>query len=540
MFLKRLSLLSLFIAAFSFAQETPAVAEPAEVAKTAETPVVPKAAEPVEEAKPAPEATAINEVDEKSSTVSVFVKNPAEIKALQEDLMNLQVMAGGSNPEIEALMKKANRIAEMNNRCASISLTETLDETCGRFYEVELPAFENEFMEITGEVRLGSMRMATTLEERTRQLASCSEALTSIVIGREQMLRLRGNVYLEPINFKGDFDAEYKFTLSYDKARLDQQQRLADLWIEKCGPIVLRQSGEEFAPMFIATLKVKNDSLKRAGSNVKFMMNKKGLSLRVDMRRPMQGAYYMNGIRMFESTLDANADHSLLQFKIKDKKAALNTPKNMELKTFSGRQVFKKLNQTEMIGRWVWDSEKLPEQVAAVNSTDESETMTKEDSLAYKQGQVELEQAMAAKQDSIAAAEKLREQLDAQAKADEAAAAAIQNENSNGKSTFLRWLPVAISGAVAVGGGVMAFWYDKKAKDAVQEYKDGIWENWSRDNDNFHNSMIYGTSWTKKDSYSKKYYDDHKKQVERHQTLRNVGIGLSAAGLAGVGFFIFF
>ncbi|MCQ2096466.1 MAG: procyclic acidic repetitive family protein [Fibrobacter sp.] len=576
---KRLSLLSLFFAAFTFAQtpeptqgpeptQVPATSQEVEPAKAPEPIQVPapsqeapaletaKAAEPAKAPEPSRETpvietakapTSLNEPGDKSSTVSVFVKNPAEIKALQEDLRNLQVMAGGSNPEIEALMKRANRIAEMNDRCASISLNDLLDSTCGRFYEVELPAFENEFMELTGEIRLGSMRMATTLEERTRQLASCSEALTSIVMGREQMLRLHGNVFLEPINFAGDFDAEYRFSLTYDQTRLDQQKRLADLWIEKCGSIVLRQSGEEFAPMFVATLKMKNDSLKKAGSNVKFMMSKKGLSLRVDMRRPMHGAYYMNGIRMFENTLDASTDNSLLHFQIKEKKASLNTPKNMELKSFKGRQVFKKLKQAEMIGRWVWDSEKLPEQVAVANTTDESETMTKEDSLAYKQGQAELEQAMADKQDSIAAAEKLRKQLEEQAMADEAAAAAAaEASSSSGKSTFLRWLPVAISGALAIGGGVMAFWYDKKAKDVVQEYKDGIGFHLSMDQHWVNNGYSWvdkgysGNPFTKKESSSKEYYEDRKKLVERHQTLRNVGIGLGAAGLVGVGFFIVF
>ena len=331
MLLKKLSIMAACLVSFAVAQEPAPAAEsvtPAPAAAQTSSFQEAEAPEPTKAVEPSTESN--------GTTISVFTKSPEEMRALKEELKNLQTMAGDSNPEVAALLKKANRIAEMNDRCASISLNDLLDTTCARFYEVELPMFETEYMELTGEVRLGSMRMATTLEERTRQLASCSEALTSIVISRDQLLRLRGNVYLEPINFEGDFDAEYRFSLSYDSARVSQQQRLANLWIEKCGPIVLRQSGEEFAPMFIATLTVKNDSLNKAGSNVKFMMNKKKLSLRVDMRRPVSGAYYLNGVRLFEKTIDADSKQSNLFFDIKNKTAELIQPKDAELEKFKG------------------------------------------------------------------------------------------------------------------------------------------------------------------------------------------------------------
>ena len=139
-----------------------------------------------------------------SATISVFIKSSEDIRALRDDLKTLQTMAGGSNAGVDSLLKRANYIAEMNDRCASVSINEVLDTTCGHFYEVELPAFENKYMELTGEIRLGSMHMATNLQERIHQLASCTDALTSIIVSRDQLLRLQGNMYLEPINFEGD------------------------------------------------------------------------------------------------------------------------------------------------------------------------------------------------------------------------------------------------------------------------------------------------------------------------------------------------
>ena len=427
--------------------------------------------------------------DGQGTTVSVFVKSPEEIRALREELQNLQTMAGDSNPEVAALLKRANRIAEMNDRCASISLNDLLDTTCAQFYEVELPAFENEYMELTGEVRLGAMRMATTFDERIRQLASCSEALTSIVKSREQLLRLRGNVYLEPINYEGDFDAEYDFALMYDSARVSQQQRLANLWIQKCGPIVLRQSGREFAPMFIATLKMKNDSLKKAGSNVKLMVNKKSLSLRVNMRRPVSGAYYLNGLRLFENTIEADKNNSSLFFDIKNKKAELVQPKDGIVQSFNGKQVFKKLKKMEMVGRWVWDDEKLPDEVAQANSQEESDVMTAEDSLAYKQGMADLERALANDDEKQTAAN---------------SAANSAKGNKSGKE--IRWIPLAISAAAVISGTVMAVAFNSKAKTEREV-----------------------------EPVNPTEYSDQHKKIESAQRLRNVGFGLAIVGAIGVG-----
>ena len=239
---------------------------------------------------------------------------------------------------------------------------------------------------------------------------------------------------------------------------------------------------------------VKNDSLKKAGSNVKFMMNQKTLSLRVDMRRPVNGAYYLNGIRLFEKTIDADKKYSNLFFDIKNKKADLIQPKDAVIQTFNGKQVFKKLKKMEMVGRWAWDSEKLPDEVAQPNSQDESEQMTAADSLAYKEGLAELERALA------------EDEAAKQAAANSAAKAAKGDAPADSEKSGIHWIPLAISGAVAIGGGVMAVLFNNKAKterDVVPVNPDE--------------------------------YDDQHKKIENAQLLRNVGIGLAALGVVGIG-----
>lgn len=478
----------LLAVAFVFAQQqAPSAFEFQETPQPASQPVAQPASQPV--AQPVAQKPVATD---SSATISVFVKKSEDIRALQDDLKNLQTVAGGSNASVDSLLKRANYIAEMNDRCSMVSINEVLDTTCGHFYEVELPAFENKYMELTGEIRLGSMHMATNLQERIHQLGSCTDALVSILVSRDQLLRLQGNVYLEPINFEGDFDAEYQFTLGYDQAKLNQQQRLANLWIEKCGPIILRQSGEEFAPVFIATLKAKNDSLKKSGSNLKLTVNKKILAIRIDMRRPVQGAYYLNGVSLFEKTLSADKNSSHLKFDIKNKKAILIQPTDANIETFKGRQTFTKLKRPEMIGRWVWNSEKLPDEVVQA-SPDESETMTAEDSLALRESADELE----------------RELQQEREKAQAAKAASDAAKAGDGESG-INWIPLTISAVALIGGSIMAFMYNKKAKE---------------EKDAFDSELAAGDDTG---------YHDHEQNAQDFQQNRTIGIGIAAAGLVGV------
>ena len=91
------------------------------------------------------------------------------------------------------------------------------------------------------------------------------------------------------------------------------------------------------------------------------------------------------------------------------------------------------------------------------------------------------------------------------AKQDQASDAA-SDAAQGGKGKKIHWVPIAISGGVAVVGGAMALVFNKKAKDAT-------------------------ATPPKNQQEFQKGHDDAKK----NQTLRNVSLGLMAAGLVGVG-----
>ena len=83
---------------------------------------------------------------------------------------------------------------------------------------------------------------------------------------------------------------------------------------------------------------------------------------------------------------------------------------------------------------------------------------------------------------------------------------AASDAAQGGKGKKIHWVPIAISGGVAVVGGAMALVFNKKAKDAT-------------------------ATPPKNQQEFQKGHDDAKK----NQTLRNVSLGLMAAGLVGVG-----
>jgi len=204
-----------------------------------------------------------------SQTLSVFVKDPAELQNLQKNLETIKAEMGADNPQLDDLLTRANRIAEMNDRCSMISINDVLDEECGRFYSIDLPEFEDQYMELTGEIRLNAVKTGNTLAERTEQIQLCANALSGILVPKDRLLRLDGNVDLEPLDLAGAFDATYDFTLFYDVNRTKQQQNLMERWVDKCGEVVVRKAHDEFAPLFVDRISAINDSLANNNGNIK-------------------------------------------------------------------------------------------------------------------------------------------------------------------------------------------------------------------------------------------------------------------------------
>lgn len=416
-------------------------------------------------------------------TVSIFVKDASEFQAIQADLQQLKAGIGSDNPELDSLISQANRIAKMNNRCGMVSINDVLDEECGHFYAVELPEFEARYMEITGELRLGVMTMANDLEQRTQQIDACTEALSRIVSSKEHLLKIEGGVDLEPLSHAGAFDASYNFKLRYDGRRMDQQKHFTELWLSKCGDIVLRKSGDEFAPLFVEAIGHMNDSLVHTKTNLKVELDTADLSFYLDLNRSVAGAYYLSGAELFSVTqIPTGKENAHLIVNMKNKSVVLPRGRDGEMATYKGRVEFEKASD-DLVGRWIWNR----------------------DSTAIK-AMPKMESKMVASQVESS------EMFVPEPYAEPAAGDKVDNGLPEAKkSDGPHWVLIGISAAALVGGTVVAIFYNNKAKDES----------------------------TKAPS-SQEEFDNRHNDIGTYQTFRTTGIGIAILGGIGLGLSIAF
>ena len=184
----RAALLALASTAMAFAQEPAAAVEPAPAAPAATAPAeaAPAAAPAAEQAAPvaeqpaapAAEQPAVAEQGGETKTASIFVQDPAIFHQRQADLEKLKGSLQNVNEGLDSLLADASHIAKMNDQCAAVSINDVMGDECWTFYQVELPAFEEKYMQVTGEVRLGHMETARGLEDRKLQINACVDMTT--------------------------------------------------------------------------------------------------------------------------------------------------------------------------------------------------------------------------------------------------------------------------------------------------------------------------------------------------------------------------
>ena len=416
-------------------------------------------------------------------TVSIFVKDASEFQAIQKDLLQLKAGIGSDNPELDSLISQANRIAKMNDRCGMVSINDVLDEECGRFYAVELPEFEARYMEVTGELRLGVMVMANDLEQRTQQIDACTDAFSRIIASKENLLKIEGGVDLEPLSHSGAFDASYNFKLIYDQRRMEQQKHFMELWLSKCGDIVLRKSGDEFAPLFVQALNHMNDSLLHTKTNLKVVLDSADLSFYLDLNRSIAGAYYLSGSELFNVTkIPTGKENAHLLVDMRNKSVILPRGTNGEMATYKGRVEFEKASD-DLVGRWIWNR----------------------DSTAIK-AMPKMESKMVASQ--VESAEMfLQEPMPESAPGDKVDNGLPEAKSSDGP----HWVLIGISAATLVAGTTVALLYNKKAKDE-----------------------------SKKMPSSQEEYDNRHGDIGNYQKVRTVGVGVAILGGIGLGLSIAF
>ena len=350
------ALVALASTAMAFAQEPAApAAEPAPAATVEPALAAAPAAE-----QPAPAAPAAESGDANAQTASIFVQDPAIFHQRQADLEKLKGSLQNVNEGLDSLLNDASRIAKMNDQCAAVSINDVMGDECWTFYQVELPAFEEKYMQVTGEVRLGHMETARGLEDRKLQINACVDALYSFAASKDQFLNLKGGVYLEPLA-KG-FEAHYDFTLQYEPNHRKHAFEIAQKWGETCREMVVRQDGEGFAPYFIERLEKLNAELAKDGSLAVYKVDTAAApTVYMDIAKPVRSAYYLNGVKLFHSRIAAGpVDESNVRIKFENGAAKVEgadvVVQHGKPQQFKGAVQFAEKAAT-MNGRWIWENQ---------------------------------------------------------------------------------------------------------------------------------------------------------------------------------------
>ena len=301
-----------------------------------------------------------NFADASAQSASIFVQDPAVFHQRQAELEKMKKSVEGKNEGLDSLLLDASRIAKMNDQCAAISVNDVMGEECWTFYRVELPAFEEKYMKVTGEVRLGHMETARGLEDRKLQIDACVEALYSFAQSKDQFLNLDGGVYLEPLS--QGFQANYEFTLQYEPNHRKHALEIAQKWGETCREMVVRQDGRGFAPFFLERLEKLNADL---AGNASLAVYKTDTSaapmLFMDISKPVRSAYYLNGVKLFHSRISAGpANESPVRIRFEKGSVAVDgepvVMKRGKPQTFIGSVNYPQ-KETALNGRWIWENQ---------------------------------------------------------------------------------------------------------------------------------------------------------------------------------------
>ena len=152
--------------------------------------------------------------------------------------------------QLTELWSDASEIAELNDRCGEISLTEELDTECSRFFRVKLPEFERRYTQLTGEVRLNALKLSLSMNGKREAIQACYDALPFGEFNLSKIYDVKVDVVPEPLD-DDRTEIAYKIELGVNRERWNAFRDYVNSWSETCRSQILRSDGSgDLAPLF--------------------------------------------------------------------------------------------------------------------------------------------------------------------------------------------------------------------------------------------------------------------------------------------------
>lgn len=142
---------------------------------------------------------------------NTFTTKRQKVKTLLKD----PNLSDKDRADLDELWNHAQRIGRLNDRCASISLNDVLDETCQNFYKVELPAFDELYSKVTNDIRMNGLSLLRSVNDERAFMTACVDALYDFDFHPSKLFKVGAKFSVEPlmdgaeltyeIHLQGDF-----------------------------------------------------------------------------------------------------------------------------------------------------------------------------------------------------------------------------------------------------------------------------------------------------------------------------------------------
>ena len=224
-------------------------------------------------------------------------ENMGEKISLLKNLRETSSFSASQEKEFNDLWAQANTVANMNNRCGSILLNDIPDEACQHFYEVELPAFEAKFFELTGEFKLNAVKASNALSDKRAMIEACAAAISPEAYQVSNIMTIMGEISPEPLD-DGMAMIKYNLALAINRAKREAIESQLTQWYEACARGIMSQG--DFSPLFVQRIK-KQRSL--SGNYIDILGDK----IVVVQAKQERFSYYVNDRFLFGKSILAGA-----------------------------------------------------------------------------------------------------------------------------------------------------------------------------------------------------------------------------------------
>ncbi|MCQ2104322.1 MAG: hypothetical protein MJZ26_00880 [Fibrobacter sp.] len=218
---------------------------------------------------------------------NTFATKRQKVKSLLKD----PNLSDKDRAALDELWNNAQRIGRLNDRCASISLTEVLDETCQTFYKVELPAFDELYGKVTNDIRMNGFSLTKNVNDERSLMTACVDALYEMDFHPSKLFKMETEFRVEPLLDGAE--------LSYRISLHENFEGSTTRWLRNTFASLCKWNSHK-EKSFVSQLAARYNE----ANNYPFRLD----GLKIFSRRGYSFIYTINGKKVFSGKIDSKTN----------------------------------------------------------------------------------------------------------------------------------------------------------------------------------------------------------------------------------------